>query len=179
MFLSHFHFAPWIFFCFLFWNSPCSKAPLYRLATMDLGPQQKFKFPTRSKPSSNGPSIEPLPLQENGTTVCLAQCWVSDRAPPLKESSKGSFTTDQVTSWLKAPSPVMGAGVIPAAGLRVVCWVQESTFQLPFDTLTFNAVQEALDVPKSCSYLHLPRSGACGKYMGLSGQRCTKRDPDY
>jgi hypothetical protein len=40
----------------------------------------------------------------------------------------------------------------------------------PFDKVTFEAIRDALDLPKIYSYFNLPESDVCGKYLGMPGQ---------
>jgi hypothetical protein len=40
----------------------------------------------------------------------------------------------------------------------------------PFDKAAFEAIQDALDLLKIYSYFNLPKSDACGKYLGIPGQ---------
>jgi hypothetical protein len=58
----------------------------------------------------------------------------------------------------------------PAAGLRIVCREQEDSMKWPFDKAAFEAIQDALDLLKIYSYFNLPKSDACGKYLGIPGQ---------
>jgi hypothetical protein len=86
------------------------------------------------------------------------ECWVFDRVSPITASTGGTFIKDQIIDWLKA---AMEDGMRPAAGLRIVCREQEGSMKWPFDKATFEAIQDALGLPKS---------GACGKYLGIPGQ---------
>ncbi|KAH8670661.1 hypothetical protein BGZ61DRAFT_483009 [Ilyonectria robusta] len=104
------------------------------------------------------------------TNIHKVECWVYDgNHLPSTSYAHGTFTKDEITSWLKAPSPATYNGVKPAAGLRLLCREQETSIKWPFDKATFGAIQEALGLPATVSYLNMPKSGACGKYLGTPG----------
>jgi hypothetical protein len=120
-------------------------------------------------------SVEPpsvsAPVEKAGIVkVYKVECWVFDEVSPITASTDGTFTKDQIIDWLKTPSPAMEDDVRPAAGLRIVCREQEDSMKWPFDKATFEAIQDALGLPKIYSYFNLPKSGACGKYLGIPGQ---------
>ena len=138
---------------------------------MDLRPPRDLKPPARIKPS-NG--LAPVPKTSTAkdartTEVHMIECWVFSQGQPVSQSPSGSFTKDQITEWLKAPKPATTDGVTPAAGLRLVCYEQRDSMKLPFDKDTFEAIQDAVGLPKTNSYLHMAKSGACGKYLNPAG----------
>jgi hypothetical protein len=141
---------------------------------MDQGPERDPKPPARLKQPPNGPLLAPViltpPPAPAPVKVHKVECWVFDGASPITASTGGTLTKDQIIDWLKAPSPAMEGDVRPAAGLRLVCREQEDSMKWPFDRVTFEAIQDALGLPKTYSYFNLPKSGACGKYLEISGQ---------
>ena len=147
---------------------------------MDQRPRRDPKPPARTKLSDGSPQQAPtLSLQALPTTsakdsrtteVHMIECWVFNGGKPVTASPSGSFTKDQISEWLKAPKPVTTHGFTPVAGLRRVCCEQIDSMKCPFDKATFEAIQDAVSLPKNNSYLHLPKSGACGKYLNPAGQ---------
>ncbi|KAF8732425.1 hypothetical protein AX14_004379 [Amanita brunnescens Koide BX004] len=150
---------------------------------MDQGPERISKPPARLKqgllqpPVISGltpPLVPPAfaPAEKPGVALKVhkVECWVFDRMSPITASTGGTLTTDQITNWLRAPSPTTKGDVRPAIGLRLLCLEQEDSMKWPFDKGTFEAIQHALGLTKTSSYFNLPKSGACGKYLGISGQ---------
>ena len=150
---------------------------------MDQGPERISKPPARLKqglsqapailtPAPLPPAFAPVHRRKAGVALKVhkVECWVFDRVPPITASTGGTLTTDQIADWLKAPSPIMKGDVRPAVGLRLLCLEQEDSMKWPFDKVTFEAIQHALGLTKTSSYFNLPKSGACGKYLGISGQ---------
>ncbi|KAF8336171.1 hypothetical protein F5887DRAFT_575887 [Amanita rubescens] len=150
---------------------------------MDQGPDRISKPPARLKqgllqapviltPAPLPPASAPVQKAGVALKVHKVECWVFDQVPPITASTGGTLTTDQITDWLKAPSPtiIQKGDVRPVVGLRLLCLEQEDSMKWPFDKVTFEAIQHTLGLTKASSYFNLPKSGACGKYLGISGQ---------
>jgi hypothetical protein len=150
---------------------------------MDQDPERDPKPPARLKQPPSGFSLASIiltpassppasaPAEKAGIAkVYKIECWVFDGVSLITASTGDTFTKDQITDWLKTPSPAMEDGMRPAAGLRIVCREQEDSMKWPFDKATFEAIQDALDLSKIYSYFNLPKSDACGKYLGIPGQ---------
>ena len=150
---------------------------------MDQFPEPDLETPRRQEQFPNRQPLQlamlapttPLPAPATVEKVGVAkvhkvECWVFDGAEPITTSTGGTFTKCQITDWLKAPSPAIEGGSMPVAGLRMVCWEQQDSMKWPFDRATFEAIQDVLGLPRTYSYFNLSKSGACGKYLGISGQ---------
>lgn len=108
-----------------------------------------------------------------GVQLHKLECWVFDKGiSPTTTSTHGAFTKEHITDWMRAPTPSLGNNALarPTAGLRLVCREQRDSMKWPFDRAMFEALHEALGLPKSCLYLQTSQSGACGKYIGVPGQ---------
>ena len=156
------------------------RAPLFcvALATMDQGifkppthlKQDLFQAPVISTSAPLPPAFTPVRKAGIPLKVHQVECWLFDRVLPITASTGGTLTTDQITDWLKKPSRTIKGDTRPAVGLRLLCLEQEDSMKWPFDKVTFEAIQHALGLTKTSSYFNLPKSGACGKYLGISGQ---------
>ncbi|RYP76693.1 hypothetical protein DL771_001615 [Monosporascus sp. 5C6A] len=158
-----------------------------RSPPMDLEPGRDLNPPARTKqevqPVLQRPQLVTSPLPPRGASLALpdeksvptdihkVECWVFDgNYLPSTSYAHGTFTKDEITGWLKEPNPATKDGIRPAAGLRLLCREQEISIKCPFDNTTFGAIQEALGLPATYSYLNMPKSGACGKYLGTPGR---------
>ena len=124
-----------------------------------------------SPPPATAPAPPEAPNEKSApTNIHKVECWVFDKASsPTTSHTTGAFTKAEVIKWLKEPNLASTNSVKPAAGLRLLLREQKTSIEWPFEKSTFAAIQEALGMPATSSYLHLPKSGACGKYLGTPG----------
>jgi len=151
---------------------------------MDQRPERKAPPPARIKKPPNGPVLLPpsppvaAPSQKAGVTkLRKIECWVFNGVQPTTASAGGTFTKEDITDWLKGPGPTLAGGVRPTAGLRLICREQEDSMKWPFEKATFDAIQNVLGLPKTYSYLTMPKSGGCGTCLEIAGQ--PSENPSY
>ncbi|KAH7014874.1 hypothetical protein EDB80DRAFT_889168 [Ilyonectria destructans] len=130
---------------------------------MDLSPQRDLNPSARTE-------------QQVHQVLHQPQLITSPQLPRGASLALPNENEDEITGWLKEPSPATYNGARPAAGLRLLCKEQKTSIKWPFDKATFSAIQESLGLPATYSYLNMPKSGSCGKYLGIPGQPILKYD---
>lgn len=87
--------------------------------------------------------------------------------------NNGTIESNEIGSWLCQPSPTTyykSDWRQPCAGLRLLCRKHEHSTAKPFDDETMRAINDAMGISSSHSYITRHDAGICGKYMSTSQQ---------